>query len=208
RRLVVRQTASSVELRGNVVIEIGTCSHRTTRGYAFAAVIADETAFWKSDTSASPDVEVLNALRPGLATIPGSMLVAISSPYSRRGALWQAYRAHYGKDGDPVLVWQADTATMNPTVDAGIIAEADEVDQAVGAAEWGAQFRSDLEQFITREAVEACTVLGRHVLPPLADVAYVAFTDPSGGAVDAFTLALAHGEQRDGRWIAVLDYLV
>jgi hypothetical protein len=97
--LVVRQTANAIELRGNVVIEVHTCSYRTTRGYSFAAVIADECAFWRDETSATPDVEVLNALRPGLATIPGSLLVAISSPYSRRGPLWTAYRKHFAQDG-------------------------------------------------------------------------------------------------------------
>src|SRR5439155_9849479 len=36
---------------------------------------------------------------------------------------------------------------------------------------------------------------------------YVAFTDPSGGSSDAFTLAVAHGEDRDSTRVAVLDYL-
>jgi hypothetical protein len=35
----------------------------------------------------------------------------------------------------------------------------------------------------------------------------VAFTDPSGGAADAFTLAIAHEERRNGATIGVLDYL-
>ena len=68
--LVERQTLSTNELRGDVVIEVATCSHRTARGYSFAAVIADELAFWRDETSASPDVEVLNAVRPGMTTIP------------------------------------------------------------------------------------------------------------------------------------------
>ena len=206
RNLVVRRTASSVELVNRVVIEVHTCSYRTTRGYAFAAVIADECAFWRDESSAMPDVEVLNALRPGLATIPGSMLVAISSPYSRRGALWTAYKKHFGKDG-PVLVWQADTAAMNPTVDPAIITAAYAADEAAAAAEYGAQFRRDLEAFVSREVVEACTVPGRVALPPRAGVQYRGFTDPSGGAADAFTLAVAHAEERNGAQVAVLDYL-
>src|SRR5439155_24358935 len=35
RRLIVRQTQSSVELANGAVIEITTCSHRSTRGYTF-----------------------------------------------------------------------------------------------------------------------------------------------------------------------------
>src|SRR5262249_40244587 len=131
-QLVVRRTQAAVELRGGVVIEVHTSSYRTTRGYSFAAVIADEAAFWHAEDSASPDVEVLTAVRPGLATIPGSMLVCIRSPYSRRGALWTAYRQHYGKDG-PVLVWQAPTRAMNPTVPERVVADALAADPAAAA---------------------------------------------------------------------------
>src|SRR5207249_12320995 len=54
RKLVVRRTASAVELASRVVIEVHTCSFKSTRGYSFAAVIADEVAFWRADDSASP----------------------------------------------------------------------------------------------------------------------------------------------------------
>ena len=50
-----------------------------------------------------------------MATVPGALLLGISSPYARRGALWDAYKTHYGQADDPVLVWQADTRSMNPT---------------------------------------------------------------------------------------------
>jgi hypothetical protein len=208
RALVVRQTANAIELRGDVVIEVHTCSYRSTRGYSFAVVICDETAFWRSEDSASPDVEVLNAVRPGLTTLPGSMLIAISSPYSRRGALWQAFRQHYGKDGDPVLVWKADTRSMNPTVSADVVEQALAEDEPAARAEWLAEFRSDLEAFVSREAIEACTVPGRVGLPPTNGNWYFGFCDPSGGGGDAFTLAISHQEDRNGSRVAVLDYLV
>ena len=68
--------------------QIGTASFRTTRGYSFAAVLCDEIAFWRQDeTSANPDVEILRALRPGMASIPGSVLLMASSPYAKRGEL-------------------------------------------------------------------------------------------------------------------------
>src|SRR5439155_10673326 len=70
-----------------------------------------------------------------------------------------------------------------------------------------AQFRSDLEAFVSREVIDACTVPGRLGLPPVTGTGYVAFTDPSGGSSDAFTLAVAHGEDRDSTRVAVLDYL-
>ena len=82
------------------MIEIHTCSFRVTRGYTFAAVLADETAFWRDETSANPDVEIFRALRPGLANIPGAMLNA-SSPYRKAGVLHATFARHFGK-GDAV----------------------------------------------------------------------------------------------------------
>lgn len=201
RQLVVRRTASAIELQGRVVIEVATCSHRTTRGYSFAAVIADECAFWRDERSANPDVEVIAAIRPGLATLPGSLLIGISSPYSRRGVLWRAYDEHFGKDDDPTLVWQADTATMHPRLDPEIIAAAYADDPIAAAGEYGGQFRSDLEGYLAREALEAVIVRGRYELPPLPAVQYLAFTDPSGGSADSFTLAIAHQDPATERVI-------
>src|SRR5712691_10894209 len=122
--MVTKQTRGAIELSNGVVVEVHTCSFRSLRGYSFAAVVCDELAFWRDESSANPDEEVLTAVRPGLAKIPGSILVCISSPYARRGALWNAYKRHYGKDTDGVLVWQAATAEMNPTVDPAVIAAA------------------------------------------------------------------------------------
>jgi len=96
-RMVERQDRESIELTNRAVIEVGTASFRTARGYTFAAVIADEIAFWRSEDSANPDSEIIAAVRPGLATLGGPLL-ALSSPYARRGELWTAYRRHYGTD--------------------------------------------------------------------------------------------------------------
>ena len=199
RHLVMKETRESIRLTTRVVIEIHASSFRSVRGYTCAAVICDEIAFWPTDaTGANPDVEILNALRPRMVTIPGALLLCISSPYARRGALWDAYRQHYGRDGDPVLVWQADTRSMNPTVPAELIASAYEQDAAAAAAEYGAEFRKDIESFISREAVDAVVIPGRHELPPVPEVHYRAFVDPSGGSADAMTLAIAHQHGNHG----------
>jgi hypothetical protein len=211
--LVVNRTKETIELANRVVIEVHTASFRAVRGYSLIGVVCDEIAFWPTDDAgANPDTEILNGLRPGMATMSGAMLIAISSPYARRGALWDAYRRHYGRDGDPVLVWQGDTASMNPRVDPQVIADAYAADEAAAAAEYGAEFRRDIESFVSREAVDACVIPGRQELPPTIDTAgqkprrvlrvcrreeltetdYVGFVDPSGGSQDSMTLAIAH----------------
>lgn len=192
--LIERETNDTIELSNSVSIEIHTASFRVTRGYTMAACLCDEVAFWRSEDSANPDQEILDALRPALATIPGSMLLIASSPFARRGALYAAFRRHFAKDESRVLVWRGTTSEMNPRIDPAIIAEAYQEDATAAAAEYGAQFRDDIAAFVTRETVDACTVPGRLELPPISGLQYVAFVDPSGGSADSMTLAIAHRE--------------
>jgi len=191
---VDREDQEAIELNNGIAIEIMTATFRSVRGYTVIAALLDEAAFWRSDDSANPDTEVLAALRPAMATIPNATLLVASSPYAKRGILYDAYRRHYGRDDSQVLVWQAATREMNPTVPQAVIDEATERDPANAAAEYGAEFRSDIETFIAREVVDAAVVPGRHELPPMRAAAYLAFADPSGGSADSMTLAIAHAE--------------
>jgi hypothetical protein len=179
--LIERETAEVIDLSNGVTIEILTASFRTVRGYTLIAALCDELAFWRNEeSSTNPDSEIIAAIRPAMATIPDAMLLCASSPYARRGALWKAFRQHFGKSDSPVLVWKADTRTMNPTVPQSVIDDAVEADPASAAAEYGAEFRSDVETFVAREVVEAVTVAGRHELSPVHGTRYFAFVDPSG----------------------------
>jgi hypothetical protein len=188
---VAKETADSIELKNRVVIEIATASFRVTRGYTYAAVLADEIAFWRTEESANPDEEIIKAIRPGLSTIPGAMLLLASSPYAKRGLLYNLWKRHYGKDGARVLVWRGSTAEMNPRIDPEIIAEAYEDDPEAAAAEFGAEWRNDIAAFVQREVVEACMMPGRYELPFITGSRYFAFVDPSGGTSDSMTLAIS-----------------
>ena len=193
--LIEDETQDTITLTNRVQIEIATASFRVTRGYTFAAVLADEIAFWRSDDSANPDQEIIAALRPGLATIPGSVLLLASSPYRKRGVLYAAFARHFGQDGARVLVWKASTLEMNPGLDPAIVEEAYQDDPDAAAAEYGGDFRSDLTDFVPRAVVDAATVPGRYEIAPIAGLSYVAFVDPSGGTgSDSMTLAVAHRE--------------
>ena len=67
----------------------------------------------------------------------------------------------------------------------------------------GLEFRTDIESFVSREAVEAVIDWGVQERAPLRSITYSAFADPSGGSSDAFTLAVAHVENGVG----ILDCL-
>lgn len=193
-QMIERETAEAFDLDNQITIEVHVASFRSTRGYSIVAALCDEIAFWPTDDAAEPDFEIINALRPGMAQFPNSLLLCASSPYARRGALWDAHRRHFGRDADPVLVWQAPTRVMNPTIPQALIDQAYERDPASASAEFGAEFRSDVESFINLEAVQACISRGTFERQPRTGLRYLAFTDPSGGSSDSFTLAIAHRE--------------
>ena len=202
-RTIEAERQEAIDLTNNVTVEVHTASFRTVRGYSVAAALLDEVAFWQTDEGgANPDYEGLNAIRPSMATVPGAMLLCASSPYARRGALWEMYHRHFGHPGGP-LVWQAATRVMNPCVTQAYIDGEYEKDPISAAAEFGAQFRTDIEFFVSREVIDAATDWGVHQREPLSGKRYVAFVDPSGGSADSFTLAVAHSESQ----IAVLDCL-
>ena len=200
-QMLAGRTAETLTLTNGITLEVRSASFRRIRGMTCVAVLADECAFWLSEDSSNPDTEILNACRPALATTRGP-LIAISSPYARRGALWETYRKHYGPAGDPlILVAQGSTQDFNATIDRVVIDRAYERDPASAAAEFGAQFRTDIESYISIEAVMNCVEAGIKERLPDRRNRYVAFVDPSGGSSDSMTLAIAHAEKS----VAVLD---
>jgi hypothetical protein len=195
--LIDDELTETIRLNNQVTIEIHTARIASPRGRTYAAVLADELAFWKTELSSTPDADVINAVRPGLATLAplGSMLLMASSPYAKRGVLYETFKRHYGKDDSRVLVWKAPTLTMNYS-DAlkEIVDEAYADDPVSAAAEYGAEFRSDVGAYIDRAIVEACIATGLHERPPEHKIQYAAFVDPSGGSADSFTIAIGHRE--------------
>ena len=202
-QLIEIETRESITLRNRIAIEIHTASFRATRGYTIIAALLDEIAYWPTDeASAQPDIEVLNAIKPGMATIADAILLCASSPHAREGALWATYAKHFGKQNDPILVWQAATRDMNATVPQSYIDAHLADDAARGAAEYLAQFRPDLEAFVSREIVDSC-VSGYDELGPRSDTIYRGFIDPSGGSEDSMTLAIAHKTPKPEEMIVI-----
>jgi Phage Terminase len=102
-REVVAVTRESIELKNGVVIAVHSNSFRTIRGRTVLAAILDEIAYWRDESSATPDSETYSAILPALATTNG-MFLAISTPYRKLGLLHQKHRDHFGVDDAGVLV--------------------------------------------------------------------------------------------------------
>lgn len=195
KQLIVRELRESVELSTGVTIEIHTASFRRIRGYTVVSAICDEIAFWPTDEHASdPDVEILTALRPAMATIPDALLLCLSTPYARRGELYRSVEEHYGQDGD-VLVVRADTRTMNPSVPKRIIRREFRRDPVKAMSEFGRDgeidFRADVSALLTEDAIRAVVPAGVRELPPEQGRTVAHFDAATGSGADSAALAIA-----------------
>jgi hypothetical protein len=117
KQLIANRTADALELTNGITLEVRPASFRKLRGPIYVAVLADELAFWYVDAAyANPDVEILNAVEPGLATTGGPLILA-SRPHARRGVLWEVFKRHYGAGGDPfILVAHGTSRSLNPSL--------------------------------------------------------------------------------------------
>jgi hypothetical protein len=197
RQLIANRTQDALELTNGISLEVRPVSFRKLRGPTYIAVIADELAYWYTETSyANPDIEILNAVTPGLATTGGPLILA-SSPYAKSGVLWDVYRKHFGTSGDALtLVAYGPSRTFNPTLSQRVVERALEKDRARAGAEYLCEFRSDIEGFVQLEVVEGCVGDYREQ-QAAANTTYRCFVDPSGGSEDSFTLAISHRDRRN-----------
>jgi hypothetical protein len=205
RNEVAAETRDGFELKSGTRIEILSGDWRTIRAYTLLAAIVDEACFFGVDAESKvkSDTELIRALKPGLATIAGSKLICISSPYARRGWCFEQHRRHYASNTSKTLVWNCPSRTMNPTLPQSVVDDAMAEDLAAAKSEYGGEFRDDISLFLPREVIEQLVVPGRRELLPDRHLQYIAFCDASSGRQDDAALAIAHA---DGRTV-VLDCL-
>jgi hypothetical protein len=194
-KLVKRITTDTIELTNKLVIEVTTNNQGSLRGRTVICAILDEVAHWRSENTVTPDTRVYDAITPGMANVPNALLIGISSPYSRHGLLYKKVSDQWAKPGR-TLVARAPTRRMNPTIarDGEYLREQFDKDAVWAASEFGAEWRVDIEAFLSLDAIKNCIDIGTRERPHERKHEYVAFCDPSGGSNDSMTLAIAHTE--------------
>ena len=66
RNEIASTTRSEIRLQNGIVIAVHPNSFRSIRGRTLCGVIFDESAFWRDDSTATPDTEVYSAVLPAL----------------------------------------------------------------------------------------------------------------------------------------------
>lgn len=196
---LAKETATGFELRDGTRVEVMAGNFQTVRGYTLLCAVVDEAAFFGYEESKISDTELVRALKPALATVNGR-LIAISTPYARKGWCHSQYKRHHGNEAARTLVWNAPSRMMNSTLPQSVVDEALAEDPQAAKSEYLAEFRDDVADFISREVVEALVVAGCQERLPRRHVEYTAFADLSGGRMDDAALAVAH---MDGRRVVV-----
>jgi hypothetical protein len=200
-REIASTTANEIRLRNGVSIAIHANSFRSVRSKTILAVVFDEISFWRDETSASPDTEVYRAVLPALATT-GGMLVGISTPYRKAGLLYAKHKQYFGVDSNDTLVIQGTNKEFNTTLDEAAVAAQRLADPEGALAEWDAMFRNDISAFLDDDLIETSIDHGRPLeLPPQRGISYFAYTDPSGGRGDAYTVCVGHRHSASGRLV-------
>jgi hypothetical protein len=177
------------------------CSQISIRGFRVVAAVLDEIGFWRNEiTAANPAEDVLNALRPAMATFPNHKLIKISTPYRKDGVLWRDYQQREQLD---YLVWQISTAEMNPTISSEFLYKEAQRDPGSFLREYLAQFTDQIEGWIRPEILDQCVTKSCTERPPVGSAIYAAAVDPAFKGND-FALAIAHIQ--DG--VIIVDYVV
>ncbi len=193
-----------VRLRNNSIIGVQTCRHEAGRGYTGISYICEESSFWRNE-GISRDIEIIRAIMPSLATT-GGQVISISTPYMAGGWNYEVHEKYFGVDDPDHLVIRAASTALNPTLNEDWIRKQIELDPESGKAEWLAEFRKDVSNFIGLEDLENAVERGVCSRPPVTEFMgrYTAFADLAGGKGDSSCLAISHRDAEDRLW---LDFL-
>lgn len=194
RAEVLRAPADTMELKRGTALSAYPCRPETLRGIRASIVVLDEPAFYTSTDGRPTDKEMWRVARGRVATT-GGKIVAISSPYAQSGLIYDLHRKHFGNDDSPVLVWQASSLDMNPTLSADYLKRMEEDDPEAFKSEVLGEFRSGTSTFFDSEALQSCVEVGIKERLPQAGIQYGAGADPaSGSGKDSSSLTIVHRE--------------
>jgi hypothetical protein len=194
REILAEEYKFELRLKNRMSVVAFACTAKSLRGWSVPCAIMDEVAFFRTESGAIVDLEIQKALIPAGVNFKQQRLIKISTPHVKAGVIWTDFEKYYGKDDPDVLVWQASTSLMNPTVSEKKLTRERRVDPVRYAQEYEALFNDVVTGAIPGAWIDAAVVERRTMLRPQTEFFYTAAVDPSGGANDEFALTVVHVE--------------
>lgn len=209
--------------RATVKVSFKSCIAKGLRGPGNLVIIMDEAAHFTDNGQSSAEA-VYNAITPSTATFSPKdrmdsritigdvegRIINISSPLSRQGQFYKLYQI--GMKGttasDTMLVVQAPTWEVNPTVPASEYEKHYLKDPVIFYTEFGAQFSDRARGWIEREQdlLDCIDVDLRPAVQPPARRPHFMGVDV-GLVGDGSAVAIGHLENRNDQKVVVLDYV-
>ena len=198
-------TASGFTLNCKPEIEIriftGAPSTTALRGATTALIIGDEISYYRrlEGGAINNDFDIYRASTPSLLTVPKSKFIAISSPHTPDGLLYQKFKEHYKKDiHNKTLFLKSDSKTMNPTLPQDEIDEAYKDDPVSAANAYGGDFLLSSGNFIKLASLECLVEKGvtERAYDRYSDKTYKFFVDISSGTENGDGFAACVGFSR------------
>lgn len=223
---ITQVTADRIDLWNGISICVIPPTLKSVRGYDNPISVMDEVGVWYQDSdSANPDVAVYEAVSPGQAQFPNSMIVGISSPWNRGGLLFKRYSS--GTEGcsvycpscrlEPVdgcenceklrephknfLILHG-TTTINPIITEKWLDSERKKNPRAFERECLARFQDSLSGFLPSALLERARDVGVVGRPPESRNFYIAAIDPAFRQ-DAFGFTIVHADAKLG---IVQDY--
>jgi hypothetical protein len=189
-------TRDTIVLCNGVEIKVATSDGAAVRGRTLVMALLDEFWFLGHEQA----TELVRALRPALATTPGSLIAVISSVYDAGGPAYEMFR-QWGEEIPGQLIVKGTTRDFNPTISQDFIDREYQLDAVSASAEYGSQPRTDCTRLFDAVLLDSATRSSPRELPcrKMGDTGtmfqYHAGLDVSGGRGDAAAVAVAHRDR-------------
>lgn len=190
--------ACEILLTNDISILSIPCSSTAGRGLPILTLLLDEAAWYRQE-GPKQDVEIFRALRPRMSQFFGAKFLAISTPASKQGLLFDLYEEGIDKDRPTPgrLTVHGSTLEINPEVDPEFLLSEKRRDPENYDREFMALFCEQVDSFFPADKLRLCFTLSGDVSFD-NQFRYHCAVDQSGlSGKDRFAMSIAHRE-KDG----------
>ncbi|MFH1883804.1 MAG: terminase family protein [Planctomycetota bacterium] len=190
--------ACEISLTNGLSILSIPCSSTAARGLPICCLILDELAWYRLE-GPKQDQEIFRALRPRMSQFRGAKFLAISTPASKQGLLFDLYEEGIDKDKPTPgrLTVHGETLFVNPEVDPDFLESEKRRDPDNYDREFLALFCEQVDSFFPADKLRECFTLSGDV-PFDNRYRYHCAVDQSGlSGKDRFAMSIAHREKEE-----------